>query len=329
MNRREFFVAGCAMASWPVVGRAQQTARRVGMLLPFLEQDAQAQLQASTFRDELRRAGWEQGRNLRLDIRWAGADAERIRAHARELVTSAPDVIIARTTPVTRTFLELTRSIPIVFVVVSDPLGDGFVPSLARPGGNVTGFTNVDATLGGKWLELLKVVKPDAAPIGVLYGPKTAPGRGTYYIRMLEQAGAAAGVKIVPLPIERPSDVEQAIGELARERNAALIVTPDVTTANNRALIISLAEKHRLAAVYPASYFADDGGLVSYGIDLVDLYRRAAGYADRILRGGKVGELPVQGPTKFDLAINLKSAKAAGIRIPDSLLVRADRVIGR
>ena len=329
VKRRELLLGTLAAAAcWPSRPSAQQT-KRIGMLLPFTQKDAQAQLQADGFREELRRAGWREDRNLRLDIRWAGPDPERIRTHARELVASAPELIVARTTPVTRTVLQLTRSIPVLFVVVSDPLGDGFVASLARPGGNVTGFTNVEGTLGGKWLELLKAITPGVASVGVLYGPKTAPGGGSYYIRMVQQAGPAAGVNIVPVPIEQAADVDQSIAQLGRDGNAGLVVTPDVTTANHRALIIAAADRHRLPAVYGADYFTNEGALISYGIDLVDLYRRAAGYADRVLRGAKIGELPVQSPTRFHLSVNLKAAKTAGIRIPDEILVRADRVIGR
>lgn len=287
----------------------------------------QARAQLAAFKDELRRLGWAEGRNLRIDVRWSKGDVNLIRAHAKELAASSPDVILARTTPVTAALLRETRRVPIVFVVVSDPVGDGFVSTLARPGGNVTGFTNVESSLGGKWIELLKLIKPDLAHVTVIYGAKTAPGRGKYYSRALREASRAISVSVTETAVDDAAHIERVIDELAGNRGAGLLVTPDVTTATHRQLIIQRTAHHRLAAVYSANYFAEDGGLLSYGIDYVDLYRRGATYVNRVLHGEKAGELPVQGPSKFELVINLKTAKALGIALPDSLLARADRII--
>lgn len=328
MDRRRIVLALSALGASCIYGaaRAQTGAKRLGVLIPFAESDGQAKGQVDAFRAELQKLGWNSD-TLRVDYRWESGGVNRIRAAAKELAASTPDVIFARTTPVTRALLEQTRTIPIVFAVVSDPLGDGFVANLARPGGNVTGFTNVESTLGGKWIELLREINPDISTVAVMFGPKTAPGGGTYYLRAVEAAGRSVSLKVISHPVNEPGEITQAVAGLAKQRNVGLLITPDVTTATNRTLITALANRHRVIAMYSASYFVEEGGLVSYGIDYVDLYRRAAGYVDRILRGAKPGDLPIQGPTKFELVVNARTAKDLGVAMPRALLLRADKVI--
>ena len=238
-----------------------------------------------------------------------------------------PDVILARTTPVTAALQRETSTIPIVFVVVSDPVGDGLVAAVARPGGNITGFTNVDASLGGKWLQLLKEIAPRIKRIAFLFDPRMAPGGGAYYRRLIEGGASSIGVQVMETAVHDAADIKRAIEGFVREPNGGLIVLPDVTTINHRRTTISLAAHHRLPAIYPTDYFTKDGGLISYGADYLDLYRKSASYVDRILRGAKPIDLPVQGPIKFQLTINLKAAKALGLTIPPAVLARADEVI--
>jgi putative tryptophan/tyrosine transport system substrate-binding protein len=330
MIRRRHFIAllGGAVA-WPLAAHAQQVdrMRRIGVLIPLAESDAVAQTEVAAFLEGLQQAGWTEGRNARIDIRWAGGDVDRIRKYAKELVALQPDVILARTTPVTAALLQETRTVPIVFVGASDPVGSGFAASMARPGGNATGFTNVEASLGGKWVELLKEINPRIARIGVLWDPQTSPGGGSYYLRLVQDAARSIAVETIAIPVHNSADIERAIEAFARAADAGLLVQPDVTIHSNRALIISLAARYRLPAVYTFPFYATEGGLASYGIEPVDLYRRAAPYVDRILRGAKPSDLPVQAPTKFELVINLKTAKALGIDIPPTLLARADEVI--
>ena len=301
--------------------------RRVGLLIPFAESDVEAQTQIAAFLGALRTLGWNEGQNVRIDYRWAAQDTARIRASAKELVELQPDVILARTTPVTVALQNETRTIPIVFVVVSDPVGDGLVASVARPGGNVTGFTNVDASLGGKWLQLLKEIAPRIKRIAFTFDPRMAPGGGAYYRRLIEDAAPSIGVQVIETAVHDAADIKRAIEGFAREPNGGLVVLPDVTNVNHRRVTISLAAHHRLPAIYPTDYFTKDGGLISYGADYLDLYRKSASYVDRILRGAKPVELPVQGPIKFQLAINLRTAKALRLTIPPALLLQADQVI--
>jgi putative ABC transport system substrate-binding protein len=314
---------------WPLATRAQQPGRmkRIGVLIPFAESDAEAQGQVTAFRKELQHLGWTEGRNVHIDYRWAAGQVGRLQTFAKELVALQPDVIVTRATPTTAAVLKETRTIPIVFVVVSDPVGDDLVASLARPGGNVTGFTNVEASLGGKWLELLREIDPAIARIGVIWNPKTAPGRGVYYLRAVEKAAATIGLKMITTPIQDAAEIERAIDAFAREPKTGLLALPDITTTLHRELIIATAARHRLPAVYGVRSFAVDGGLATYGVNIVEVYRRGASYVDRVLRGAKPSELPVQAPIKFELVINLKSAKALGITIPRSVLLRADEVI--
>jgi putative ABC transport system substrate-binding protein len=330
MNRRRFLhTMGASFVAAPLAAEAQQTdrIRRIGLLIPFAESDVEAQARIAAFRETLRTLGWNEGENVRSEYRWAAQDAARIRAFAKELVELQPDVIFARTTPVTATLLKETRTIPIVFTVVSDPVGDRLVASLARPGGNVTGFTNVDASLGGKWLQLLKEIAPRIRRVAFMFDPKMAPGGGAYYRRLIEGAAPSIGIQVIAAVVHDADDIKRSIDSFTRESNGGLIVLPDVTTVTHRRETISLAAHHRLPAIYPTDYFAKDGGLMSYGADYLDLYRKAASYVDRILRGAKPSELPVQGPIKFQLVINLKTAKAIGLTIPPSLLVQAERVI--
>ena len=330
MNRRQFIVLiGGAAAAWPLAARAQQgePKKRIGLLVPFAERDSEAEAQIAAFLGELQRLGWTSGGNAQIDVRWTGGDAARTGALAKELLAWQPDVILSRTTAVTAALLQQTRSVPIVFVIVSDPVGDGFVESMARPGRNATGFTNVEASLAGKWLELLKEINPKISKAAVIFDPKTSPGGGAYYLRLIEGAAGSSVVRVIPTPVHSALEIEQAIGTLALELNVALIVTPDVTTVLHRGVIVAEVSRHQLPAIYPFPYVVREGGLISYGIDATDIYRRAAPYVDRILRGAKPSELPVQAPTKFQLAINLKTAKALGLEVPPTLLARADEVI--
>jgi putative ABC transport system substrate-binding protein len=330
MKRREFIaLLGGAATAWPHGARSQQASpmRLIGVLIPLAEGDMEAQTELTAFRNELQRLGWIEGRNARIETRWAGGDIARIQTYANELVTLKPDVILARTTPVTAALLRETRTIPIVFVGPSDPVGSGFAASMARPGGNATGFTNVEASLGGKWVELLKEIDPRVTRIAVVFDPKTSPGGGSYYLRLVQDAARSITVETIAMPVHDAAEIERVIEAFAQNPGAGLLVTPDVTTHNNRARIISLAARHHLPAVYAYQYYVTEGGLASYGIEVVDLYRRAATYVDRILRGERPNQLAVQAPVKFDLAINLKTARAIGLEISPLLLARADEVI--
>jgi putative tryptophan/tyrosine transport system substrate-binding protein len=329
MRRREFIVGAGATLAWPVAALSQQPERerRIGVLIPLAESDTQAQAEVIAFRDRLRQLGWTEGRNVRIDRRWASGDVGRIQTYAKELVALQPDVILARTTPVTAALLRETRTVPIVFVGPSDPVGDGFAASMARPGGNLTGFTNVEASMGGKWVEVLKEINPRITRIAVMFNPKTSPGGGSFYLRLVQDAARSIAVETIATPVHDAAEIEAAINTFSREPDRGLLVQPDVTTHSNRALIISLAAKHRLPAVYTFPFYVTEGGLASYGVDVVDLYRRAAVYVDRILRGEKPGELAVQGPIKFELSINLKTAKALGLTVPPMLLGRTDVVV--
>jgi putative tryptophan/tyrosine transport system substrate-binding protein len=329
VDRRTFLAGSFGLLAAPFAARAQQAdrIRRVGLLIPFAESDVEAQTQVAAFVGALRTLGWDEGRNVRIDYRWAARDTTRIRASAKELVELQPDVILARTTPVTAALQRETSTILIVFVVVSDPVGDGLVASVARPGGNITGFTNVDASLGGKWLQLLKEIAPRIKRIAFVFDPRMAPGGGAYYRRLIEDAAPSIGVQVLETAVHDAADIKRAIEGFVREPNGGLIVLPDVTTINHRRTTISLAAHHRLPAIYPTDYFTKDGGLMSYGADYLDLYRKSASYVDRILRGAKPIDLPVQGPIKFQLTINLKTARALGLTIPPAVLARADEVI--
>ena len=327
-RRREFITLfGGAAVAWPLVGRAQQgeRMRRIGVLMNLAADDAEGQARLAAFRQGLQQLGWIEGRNAHLDIRWGAGDAERFRRYAAELVALVPDLILAASGSTMPPLLHATRTVPIVFVQVADPVGNGFVASLARPGGNATGFTNIDFSMSAKWLELLKEIAPGATRAAVLRDSTEPTGIGQW--GALQSVAPSFTLELTPVGVSDPGEIERAIAGFANLPNGALIVTASAPTAVHRDLIITLATRHRLPAVYAYKYFITGGGLISYGPDTIDPYRRAAGYIDRILKGEKPADLPVQAPTKYELVINLKTAKALGLEIPDGLLARADEVI--
>jgi putative ABC transport system substrate-binding protein len=314
-------------AAWPLAARAQQSNRLrvVGVLLAMAPDDPEAQLRIKAFEAGLRELGWTEGRNLRLEYRWAGGDAALLRKQATELVGLAPDLILATSTPVLAA-LRQEKTLPIVFVQVTDPIGGGFVPNLARPGGSLTGFTSFEFTIGSKWLEALKHVAPAVTRVALIFNPDTAPFAHLFW-QPVEAAAPSFDIEPMQAPVRDVGEIERTIAAFARNANGGLMVLPDVSTTNHRDLIIALAARHRLPAVYPYRYFATSGGLMSYGTDLADVYRRAASYVDRILKGAVPGDLPVQAPAKFEFVINLKTAKALGLDVPPTLLALADEVI--
>ncbi|MGB7705208.1 MAG: ABC transporter substrate-binding protein [Pseudolabrys sp.] len=330
MKRREVIkLIGGAAASWPLAVRAQQNdeIRRVGVVVNVAPDDPEAQTSIAAFKQAMQQLGWSEGRNLQIDFRGAAGDPERMQAFAKELVALQPHVILTRSTPVTAAVLKQTRVIPIVFTVVSDPVGDHFVESLARPGGSATGFTNVESSLTGKWLELLKEVAPRVKRLAFIFTPTLAPGGGSYYTRLIEASAPPFAVTPTVAPVYGAADIERTIGEFVREPNGGLVVLPDATTLVHRKLIVALADRHHVPAIYAFRIVVSDGGLMSYGIDVVDQFRQAAGYVDRILKGAKPADLPVQLPSKFVLSINLKTAKGLGLDVPSLLQQRADELV--
>ncbi len=299
----------------------------MGVLLPHGDIDPASRSHLAILATELAGLGWVDGRNLRIEVHSTGGDLGRLPPVARDIVESRPDVILVRSTPASVALARQTRAIPIVFVVVSDPIGDGLVAGMARPGGNVTGFTNVEASLCGKWLELLREIVPGVARIAVMYGPSGGPGGGTFYLRLAHEAPSSIGVTIVPVPIWRAEEIGRGLDNVETGRAEALLVLPDATTTTLRATIFAEAARRKLPAVYAFGYFATEGGLASYGTEVDDQFRGAARYVHRILRGAKPGDLPVQAPVKFNLAINLRTAKALGLAISRSIVDRADEVI--
>jgi putative tryptophan/tyrosine transport system substrate-binding protein len=328
VNRRGFItLIGGAAAAWPLTARAQQDerVRRIGILLAAAADNPEFQARVGAFQQALGQLGWTIGRNLRIDTRWATSNADRIRAYATELVALAPDVILASGESTMPALRQATRTVPTVFVQVADPVGAGFVDSLARPGGNVTGFMVFEFSLSGKWLELLKQIAPGVTRVAVLRDP--AIGSGTSQFAAIQAVAPSLGMDVNPVNVEDASEIERAVAAFARSGNGGLIVTAGALTLVHRGLISALAARHRLPSVYPYRYFVAAGGLISYGPDVIDPYRRAAGYVDRILKGDKPADLPVQAPTKYELVINLKTAKALGLEIPATVLARADDVI--
>ena len=328
MRRRDFItVVGGAAAAWPLAARAQQREqmRRIGVLMNLTADDAEGQGRLAAFMQGLQEAGWSVGRNVRVDLRWGGGDPELYRSHAAELVALAPDVFLAAGAIVARALQRATRTIPIVFANAVDPVGMGFVASLARPGGNATGFTIFEFSMGGKWLELLKQIAPGITRAAVLRDASLASGAGEF--GAVQTVAPSFGVELHPVDVRDADEMDRAITAFASESNGGLIVTQNATAILHRKLIIALAARHRLPAIYAYSSFVTDGGLISYGPDSMDGYRRAAGYVDRILKGAKPADLPVQAPVKYELAINLKTAKALGLEVPPSVLARADEVI--
>src|SRR5215471_15225220 len=307
MRRREFIKVIAASAAWPIAAHAQQAerVRLIGVLMAFGESDPEGQAWIAAFREGLQKLGWVEGRNIRITTRFATPDVDAMQQFAKELVTLQPEVILSQSTPTTTALLQHTRTIPIIFVNIADPIGSGFVASFPRPGGNVTGFTNMEPTMPGKWLELLKEIAPRVARVAMLFNPATA----TYfdlYLKPFQAAASSFGVEAIAAPVHDRSDLEAVIAAHAREPNGGLIVMPDTFLNTYRAEVTSLAARYRRPAVYPYRLFTKVGGLLSYGNDNIDNYRRAAGYADRILKGEKPADLPVQAPTKFELVINLK-----------------------
>ena len=327
MKRREFITLGGAAAAWPVVARAQQgeRVRRVGLLLGYDSSDGMAQARLAAFRQELQAKGWNVGQNLLVDYRWDAGNQELIRRYALELVALAPDVLVTVGGSHVGALQQATRTIPIVFVNVTDPVGSGLVASMARPGGTVTGFLSIEYSIGGKWLELLKQVAPHVTRTAVLRNPASAGGIGQ--LAAIQAVASSFGVEASPIDSRDDNELKRAIAAFARKADGGLIVTANTTSGMHRELIVALADRHRLPAVYSSRQFVNDGGLVAYGPDFTDQYRSAAGYVDRILRGEKPADLPVQAPTKYELVINLKTAKALGLSVPPSLLARADEVI--
>jgi len=327
MKRREFItLLGGAAATWPLAARAQQAerTRRIGLLMPFAAGDPEAEARKPVFEQTLRQLGWTVGANLLIEYRLAGGNAESIRRHAAELVALAPDVIVTAGALAPAPVLQATSTIPIVMVNVPDPVGAGWVQSLARPGGNATGFTNFEYSLGGKWIELLKQVAPSITRAAVLRSSTSVAGVGQF--AAIQSGAHSLGVELTPVGVRDADEIERGVAEFARSGNGGLIVTGGGSGAR-RDLIITLAARLRLPAIYPFRYYAVDGGLISYGPDTLDLFRRAAGYVDRILKGEKPTDLPVQAPAKYELVINLKTARALGLEVPPTLLARADEVI--
>jgi putative ABC transport system substrate-binding protein len=330
VKRREFItLLGGAAAAWPLVARAQQPdqMRRVGVLMTFPENDPETQLRLATFVQALQELGWVEHRNVRIDYRWAPGGKDRLRTAAQELFELRPDVIVGVTTPAVAALQEGSHTIPIVFVQVSAPIESGFVTSFARPGGNITGFTNIESSIAGKWVELLKEVAPRIMRVAVMFNPNTAPVGGSFFLPWFEAAAKSFSMEWVAAAVHDATEIESSLAALGREPGSGLIVMADVTTTVHRKLIVSMATRHRLPAVYPFRYFAADGGLISYGPEVIDMFRRAASYVNRILKGAKPADLPVQAPTKFELVINLKAARALGLDVPWFLQQRADEVI--
>jgi putative tryptophan/tyrosine transport system substrate-binding protein len=327
MRRRDFIsLLGCT-ALWPVAARAQpaERVRRVGVLLQATQNDLEFQSRLKAFLDGLAQFGWTEGRNLQLEYRWAGGNPDEVRRHAAELVALAPDVLVAAGSTAVGSLQQATRTIPIVFTTAGDPVGAGFVESLARPGGNITGFAIFEYAIGGKWLALLKDVSPRTTRVAVLRDPAVAAGPGQ--LGAIQTAAPSFGMEIIPINVREPEGIERAVTAFAQSSNGGLIVTGSPLAQLHRGLIISLAARHKLPAIYFERFFAADGGLISYGPDFVDQYGHAAGYVDRILKGEKPADMPVQAPTKYQLVINLKTAKALGLDVPVHLQQTADEVI--
>jgi putative tryptophan/tyrosine transport system substrate-binding protein len=327
MRRREFISLLGGTAVWPLIARAQQPerVRRIGVLSVLDEGDREMKAWLAAFRQRLESLGWSEDRNVRIDVRFVAADAKLAQALASELVALQPDVILAQSTEITAALQKETRAIPIVFVAVSDPIGSGFIGSLARPGGNLTGLLNFEATITGKWLARLKEIAPQLSRAALVANPKTTPF--DFFVRAAEAAVPTLAIELVTRPVETNADIERSIASFASTPNGGLLLVPDGTTIAHRDLIIALAARHRLPAVYSARYFVAAGGLMSYGTDRADVFRQAASYIDRILRGAKPAEIPVQAPVKYETVVNLNTAKALGLDVPPSLLVRADEVI--
>jgi len=329
MHRREIvaLIGGVALAR-PSSALAQlfDRTRRVGFIMGLAEGDPEAKNRVRVFQQGLADLGWTEGRNIRIEYRYAASDANRAQAFAKELVALAPDLIIAHSTPVTAALMRETQTIPIVFIGVADPIGSGFIATAVRPGGNVTGFSNIEPAIGGKWVELLKEIAPGATRLAFIFNPTTAAGGGTYFWRSVEATVPSFSMKATPALVQGVADIERTFAEIAREGGGA-IVSPDIFNTVNRAAIIAHAAQYRVPVVYPYRYYAIDGGLVAYGIENIDMFRRAPAYVDRILKGARPADLPVQSPVKYEFVLNLKTAKAIGIDVPAQLVARANEVV--
>ena len=329
MQRREFIsLLGCVAAAWPIAARAQQPERmrRIGLLSFYAENDAEGPRYIAKFLEALEQLGWAHGRNVQIDYRWAGADRDRFQRYATELVELKPDLIVGQSTPAVAALILATRAIPIVFVNVSDPIGSGFIETLSRPGSNITGFSNFEPAMGGKWVELLKEIAPSVTRIALMSNPATSP-QARSYLPSIETAARPLGLRPIVTPVHDTAEIEPAIAALGRDPGGGLVMLSDGFTLAHRELIVRLADKYRVPTVYPFPEFVKSGGLLCYGVDSASQFGQAAPYVDRILKGEKPGDLPVQGPTKFILSINLKTAKALGLTIPQTLLATADEVI--
>ena len=328
MRRRDFISIFGSATVWPLVARAQQPdrIRRVGVLLNLSENDAESQRLVTAFRRRLAQLGWADGRDLRVDYRWAGGDVGRIRAFARELVELSPDILVGYATPSVVVLQQETRSIPIVFLSVTDPVGQGLVASLAHPGGNITGFAVFETSLGTKWIGTLKQIAPSLKRLTTIVNPNTAPYY-RLYLDVIDKAASSFAVELVVVEVHDDAEIERAISNLAHEPDSGLFAMPDSFNMIHRRTIIALMDRYRRPAMYYFPFFAKEGGLISYGPDEADMFRQAAGYVDRILKGAKPSDLPVQQPTKFQLVINLKTAKALGLTVPEPFLQTADEVI--
>jgi putative ABC transport system substrate-binding protein len=319
---------GGAFASWPCWADSQPPDRMriIGVLIGFAETDPMSALRIASFEQGLRELGWINGRNIQIHYRLA-AERELLQAYARELMALKPDIIVAGNSSVTTTLLQESCTLPIVFVTAVNPVGDGFVSALQRPGGNLTGFTNCSPSIGGKWLELLKEIAPGVARFSILYNPDTAARSLSFFLKPIEAVAASVALEPVVMPVRGPAELDSAIADLARDEAQGLMVIPDIFMSVHRARIIEQAARLKVPAIYPFSYFATDGGLVACGADMLDLYRRTSGYVDRILRGSKPADLPVQAPTKVDLVVNLRTAEALGLSVPRIVIARASEVI--
>jgi putative tryptophan/tyrosine transport system substrate-binding protein len=329
VKRRKFITLLGSAAAWPIATRAQQPdrMRRLGILMGLASDDAQERVELAALSQELQKLGWTDGRNIQIYYRWGAGDADQAWTSAKELVELQPDVIVAHTTSAVSALAQQTRTIPIVFVLVSDPVGNGFVENWTKPGGNITGFTDFESPMAGKWLELLRQIAPHLTQVALLFNPETAPGGGAVFLNPIEKAAPGFGLNWMPASVRNTDEIETICAVLGRHGATGILVMPDVFTTAHRAQIIARAARYRLPAVYAYRYFVTDGGLLSYGIDPVDQSRQAAAYVERILKGTPAGLLPIQAPTKFELVINLKTAKALDLDVPPMLLALADRVV--
>lgn len=327
MRRRDFVVGFASAALVSAVGaRAQQANRRIGWLVGLAPADPVAQREVAALERGLADLGWRVGNSLRIEYRWGPADSSQLQKQMQELLDLQCELIVSRTTPITVALARKVKTVPIVFINVSDPVGDGIVGSMARPGGNVTGFTNVEATMGGKWVEILKQVAPRVTHVTMLYSPETTPGRGAFFLKPFEASASTLGVRTFAAAADSDDEIFRAI-DMARKPGGGLVVAPGLFLVSRRELVTGLAARHRIPAIYPFTFWAELGGLMSYGSDSHDVTRRAASYVDRILKGAKPADLPIQAPVKFELVVNLKTAKVLGLAISPSFLTRADRVI--